>query len=241
MTSASRRAMPWLISAGAHLGALSVMALVLTAPAPLPVIRGLDVSLVEGSIPGPGGSPPSRGLSRTRPVAPAPPEFAPAHPQNAYSGPSPAAVPPSGEALSRKAPQPSPLLPTRVPTPSAGDVLQDVAAVAAGPGGEPQGVANGFGGSSWGWQGQPRRLIRKRDPEFPAVLSAAGQEIEGEARITVAPSGTVTRVEITRSSGYIEIDASVEAALRDYLFSRVDGTADTVGTVQFRFRLEKQD
>ncbi len=43
------------------------------------------------------------------------------------------------------------------------------------------------------------------------------------------------------SSGYIEIDASVEAALRDYLFSRVDGRVDSTGTVKFRFRLEKQD
>ena len=68
-----------------------------------------------------------------------------------------------------------------------------------------------------------------------------GQEIEGEARITVAPSGAVIRVEITRSSGYIEIDASVEAALRDYLFSRVDGRENAIGTVRFRFRLEKQD
>jgi hypothetical protein len=48
-------------------------------------------------------------------------------------------------------------------------------------------------------------------------------------------------VEITRSSGYIEIDASVEAALRDYLFSRVDGRVETAGTVHFRFRLEKQN
>jgi len=73
------------------------------------------------------------------------------------------------------------------------------------------------------------------------VLSAMGQEIEGEARISVAPSGIVTRVEITRSSGYIEIDANMEAALRDYLFSRVDGRIETVGTVHFRYRLEKQD
>jgi len=51
----------------------------------------------------------------------------------------------------------------------------------------------------------------------------------------------VTHVEIVRSSGYIEIDAIVEAALRDYLFSRVDGRKDAVGTVRFHFRLERQD
>jgi TonB family protein len=95
--------------------------------------------------------------------------------------------------------------------------------------------------SQVGWDASSRKLIRRRDPKFPAVLSALGQEVECEARITVAPSGGVTRVEITRSSGYTEIDAGVEAALRDYLFSRADGSTETVGTVRFRFRLEKTD
>jgi outer membrane biosynthesis protein TonB len=90
-------------------------------------------------------------------------------------------------------------------------------------------------------EGTQRKLIRRRVPELPTVLSASGQEVEGEARITVAPSGIVTRVEITRSSGYIEFDASMEAALRDYLFSRVDGKSDEIGVVPFRDRLEKQD
>jgi len=96
-------------------------------------------------------------------------------------------------------------------------------------------------GERIGWDGSARKLVHWRDPEFPAELSAAGQEVECEARITVAASGGVTRVEITRSSGYIEIDASVEAALRDYLFSRINERKDTVGTIKFRFRLERQD
>jgi TonB family protein len=103
------------------------------------------------------------------------------------------------------------------------------------------GAAAGATGTRIGWEGTTRKLIRKRDPRFPDVLAAAGQEIEGEARITVAPSGTVTRVEITRGTGYSEIDAVIEAALRDYLFSRVDGKGDAVGTVRFRFRLERRD
>ena len=90
-----------------------------------------------------------------------------------------------------------------------------------------------------GWEGAPRAVVRRIYPRFPSVLSASGQEVEGEARITVDSSGSVVRVEITRSTGYIEVDASVEAALRDYLFSRVDGKGDALGTVRFRFRLEK--
>lgn len=127
--------------------------------------------------------------------------------------------------------------------PAAADVLSDLARTGPGPvggtGGE-AGVISG-GGAEIGWNGTARRLLRRRDPQFPVVLSAAGQEVEGEARITVSPLGNVTRVEITRSSGYIEIDASVEAALRDYLFAQVNGRSDTVGTVRFRFRLEKTD
>ncbi len=96
-------------------------------------------------------------------------------------------------------------------------------------------------GDGIGWDGSGRKLVHWRDPAFPAQLSAAGQEVECEARITVAASGAVRRVEITRSSGYIEIDAGVEAALRDYLFSRINERKDTVGTIRFRFRLERQD
>ena len=122
--------------------------------------------------------------------------------------------------------------------PSARDVLADMPStdrsISPVAGGSPN-------GTQVSWEGMARKLIRKRNPEFPSILSADGQEVEGEAKISVAPSGMVTRVEITRSSGYIEIDASVEAALRDYLYSRVDGRIDTVGTVHFRFRLEKQD
>ncbi len=92
-----------------------------------------------------------------------------------------------------------------------------------------------------GWEGKARVLLKKRNPQFPSALRASGQEVEGEARITVAPSGAVLRVEITRSTGYIEIDASVEAALRDFLFSPVNGRGNALGTVKFRFRLEKTD
>jgi len=47
-------------------------------------------------------------------------------------------------------------------------------------------------------------------------------------------------MEIAKGSGYTEIDASGEAALREFLFSLVDGSIDAVGTVAFRFPLEKQ-
>lgn len=134
-----------------------------------------------------------------------------------------------------------------IPSPTAQEVLNDlpVAATAASAPAtaqipDPSHTAEP-GGAQIVWTQSPRKLIRRPDSVFPTVLSANGQEVEVEARITVSPAGRVTRVEITRSSGYDKVDASVEVALFDYLFSRVDGRSDTVGTVTFRFRLEKQD
>ena len=78
------------------------------------------------------------------------------------------------------------------------------------------------------------------NPEFPRVLSRTGQEGECVARITITPSGTVSRVEIVRSSGYPEIDASVAAALRGWLYARADGLT-SVATISYPFRLRKLD
>ena len=59
--------------------------------------------------------------------------------------------------------------------------------------------------------------------------------------ITVTPLGQVIDVEITRSSGYIEIDAAVESALINCVYSRIEGKKNQIGTVYYRFPLEKRD
>ncbi len=260
MTSSTKKALPWLVSLGAHLAALAVIA-VLLALSPRPALGPrVDISLVGGT--GFGGSlsarpgiraAAARGLSL--PAQPSGKSNMPAAAASAGVGETGAdesgsAVPDSYSARASRTVAAS----TSAAAVAASDVLSDAASAgsaavepAVGTQGSPAGAEPGgspgllAGGTEWGWQGLPRKLVRKRNPEFPALLSALGQEVEGEARITVAPAGIVTRVEITRSSGYIEIDASVEAALRDYLFSRVDGRVDSTGTVKFRFRLEKQD
>ncbi len=94
-----------------------------------------------------------------------------------------------------------------------------------------------------GWEGAPRSLLKRPPILFPKVLGEEGLEAECEATITVSPFGTVIYVEITRSSGYTEIDASVESALRGYLFTRDYGfdRKNAVGNVRIRFRLEKPE
>ncbi|MGA2977674.1 MAG: TonB family protein [Spirochaetia bacterium] len=239
----AHRAFPWVVSLLLHAGLLLVPVSILLAPVPktAAALGGVDVAIVASA--GPGGEAAGAVASSTaaeivrlpRPgiqMGKLPAAALPKVSSDLPNGVSP--VEGLGSAASNSS----------IFQPAAQDVLADAAAVSlTSPKTASATVAEGAQspGTRIGWEGAPRRLIRKRDPQFPDVLSATGQEIEGEARITVAPSGVVTRVDITRSSGYTEIDASVEAALRDYLFSRVDGQGDAVGTVRFRFRLEKQD
>ncbi len=91
------------------------------------------------------------------------------------------------------------------------------------------------------WSGTPRTLSREVRPRFPSILSTTGQEAEVVARITVSPLGQVIDVEITRGSGYIDIDAAVESALRQSLYTRREGKQNQIGTVYYRFPLEKRD
>jgi TonB family protein len=92
-----------------------------------------------------------------------------------------------------------------------------------------------------GWTGAARTVVRSVNPRFPAILSERGQEAEVGARITVTPLGAVVDVEITRGSGYTEIDAAVETALRQWIFSRSEGKQNALGTVSYRFPLERRD
>ncbi len=92
-----------------------------------------------------------------------------------------------------------------------------------------------------GWESTTRGILAKGVVSFPRMLSAQGQEVECEARITVNPQGMVSNVEITRKSGYTEIDAAVTAALRGYVFTRDPQNKSAIGTVKFRFRLERFD
>jgi protein TonB len=92
-----------------------------------------------------------------------------------------------------------------------------------------------------GWTGTARTVVRSVNPRFPRILSETGQEAEVGARITVSPLGAVVDVEITRGSGYTEIDAAVETALRQWIFSRSEGKQNAIGTVYYRFPLERRD
>jgi hypothetical protein len=131
-----------------------------------------------------------------------------------------------------------------VPLPSVEDVLSDMPSASSETMTRAPAAAEDASqalGAQIVWRGSPRKVVRWRDPPLPAVLRRTGQEAECEAEITVAPSGAILHVEITKGSGYTDIDASVEAALRDNLFSRVSGRTDTIATVRYKFRPEKQD
>jgi protein TonB len=90
-----------------------------------------------------------------------------------------------------------------------------------------------------GWKDQARRLLRRREPQFPAKLIQEGLEVEVTARFLVLPSGQVTDVDILHSSGYTLVDHSVIQALREYVFEKSDAAESDAGTVRFTFRLER--
>lgn len=217
-------ALPLIMSLAFH-GFLIIVLAIIVVSLPTRVVPeiGMDVSLLSFASSGtPGGadaaSLPARSIRPVGPKAPSPPRVSEDSVQGVVVKDHPLSMASAEE----------------VPSVLPGDQAVDNAA-------QDSSVSQPQPGERIGWEGSARKLIRKRDPAFPTQLSAAGQEVECEARITVAASGVVTHVEITRSSGYIEIDASVEAALRDYLFSRASERKDTVGTIRFRFRLERQD
>ncbi len=222
-----RRALPWLAALTFHavLLAVSVGLVVSRYEMPLP-IKPIEVVLDAGySGPTSDGSSvqvdkPSSGSQSLPLPAPAAAPSARANGLKAAPGPRPRMQPIGAQSFGPRS------APVDVPRPSAQEVLADLP---SGSSSEPQ------------VEGLARQMLFRRDPQFPRMLSLAGVEVECEARITVSPAGTVTRVEIIRSSGYTDVDASVEAALREYLFSRVDGRKDAVGTIKFRFRLEKRD
>ncbi len=146
--------------------------------------------------------------------------------------PSARAVLDTGRRSKRRIPDASNI---RMPLPAVKDEVPE----------ESRGTENTEGAltAEFGWEGAPRSLLKRPPIRFPKVLGEEGLEAECEARITVSPFGTVVYVEITRSSGYTEIDASVESALRGYLFTRDYGfdRKNAVGNVRIRFRLEKPE
>jgi TonB family protein len=235
------KGLPWIASFAVHAVAAVIAASLLsvTPVAPQRPLR-VDVQLVSRA------SAAARAPAVTGTAIPR----GTATPAEAHS-PAVAGAQPGGEGSTRSTVPPGPatgVLPyegqgqaarTVSALPSTQDVLSDLAAAA--PGSDTGSAVAPVQGERFSWEGPPRELIRSRKPQFPLILGAAGQEVEVVARITVAPSGVVTRVEITRSSGYIEVDDSVEAALRDDLYSRVNGRSDSVGTRKYRFRLEKMD
>ena len=234
--------LPWIVSLALHAAlVLFPVGVFLSLPPRVVPVMGVDLALAAspGARAAPGGSGDAPGVvtAATLPIpalraAKVPPVAGHRVSTETLHGVVPIERPGAGAAA------------IAVPLPSVEDVLSDMpsvssAAIARAP--EAGEDASQTLGAQIVWRGSPRKVVRWRDPPLPAVLGRTGQEAECEAEITVAPSGAILHVEITKGSGYTDIDASVEAALRDNLFSRVSGRTDTIATVRYKFRPEKQD
>jgi TonB family protein len=90
------------------------------------------------------------------------------------------------------------------------------------------------------WKGKQRQMLRRFELGFPELLAEKGLEVDVEAAFAVAPSGQVTRVEITRSSGFASVDRSVEQAMYNTLFEASSGEEEDQGRISLHFRLERK-
>lgn len=91
------------------------------------------------------------------------------------------------------------------------------------------------------WSGKPRPWVRKPELKYPAILGSTGLEADGVARVTVSPLGAVVDVEITRSSGYTDIDVDVQRALRQSFVARIEGKQNQTFMVYFSFPQRRPD
>jgi outer membrane biosynthesis protein TonB len=91
------------------------------------------------------------------------------------------------------------------------------------------------------WSGKPRPWIRKPELRYPSILSSTGLEADGAARVTVSPLGAVIDVEITRSTGYTEIDHDVAMALGSSFVARIEGKLNQTFMVYFSFPQRRPD
>jgi TonB family protein len=245
-----RKLLPWVVSVAAHAGLILVPVSLARGPAAAPPsLRRVELVFDSGPAVPPTGAAAASAGSGEAVLAPAGMELPRSVPVPAPARSVPPAPSAPAEAALLTASAPMAPVSSLPGLPSPADVLAGLPTVRAPapvPSAQPAPSAAEPADSSplverIGWQGTARTVVRRVSPRFPPALSARGQEVECEAAITVTPLGTVVDVEITRSSGYTEVDASVEAALRQYVFSRVEGRQNVEGTVSFQFRLERRD
>ncbi|MDB5101612.1 MAG: M-like protein Szp [Cyanobacteria bacterium RYN_339] len=83
-----------------------------------------------------------------------------------------------------------------------------------------------------------RGVERRVDPAYPARAMRMGEEGDVTLRLYVAPSGSVSRVEVIRSSGHEFFDGAARSAASRWGFTPVpDETGQQYGDVTMSFKL----
>ncbi len=135
-------------------------------------------------------------------------------------------VPVPGALPSVNTPSPAGVVTPSAPTPGIpSPSLPGTGAGSRGGGGE--------GGISWG--GKPRRLLYRKDPVLPEEAKKRGVNYSGVFKILVDSKGRVIRVRTVKSTGYPDVDASIQQALYQWQFE--SGTTSVWGTVRVKINL----
>jgi len=81
-------------------------------------------------------------------------------------------------------------------------------------------------------EGKDRKLLSDPEPLLPRRVQEDGLTLTMELKITVEPSGIVSKVTTSRSSGYADVDAAVLAAVRRWRFSPAETTRVMTGSIK---------
>ncbi len=235
-----------IISAAAHLAAIGV--LLILFPGKPKEIRIVEVNIVPEQQVSKSVEKHGRGKTAGKSLPPvAIPSFTPSLPPAPASLPSTANVPaPSPQAVPSPAPStnmPSVPVPGATPsvsTPSPTGIASPAAPTPGVPAPSLPGLGTGSkgGGGEEGisWGGEPRRLLYRKNPVLPIEAKKRRVNYSGVFKILVDPQGKVVRVRTVKSTGYPDVDASIQQALYQWRFER--GTTSVWGTVKVEINLK---
>jgi protein TonB len=82
------------------------------------------------------------------------------------------------------------------------------------------------------------QLVRRTEPQYPAMSKRMDEQGTVVTRLTILPSGRVSKVDVIRSSGHSRLDQAARDAVRNWIFARRDGASMSYTvTVPVKFSL----
>ncbi len=109
------------------------------------------------------------------------------------------------------------------------------------PKGEEKGIKGGGGGYGFEnakWTYSPRRVVKWVEPQIPQSVRKKGRTYRITLRFYIEPDGTVSRVDLIKSSGEPKLDYAFIRAMRKILFDRASYGKTEKAVVTFTVKVK---